>query len=144
MPLEALVFEDPQSPAWAPLLEAAWQARSHAHAPYSRFQVGAALLTTAGAVFGGCNVENAAYPVCLCAERGALSAAVAAGLQPGGLVAAVVVTDVAELTPPCGACRQALVEFASELPVLLANRQSRQLHRLENLLPHSFTGGHFR
>jgi cytidine deaminase len=142
--MEALVFNDPQSPAWAPLLDAAWQAREHAHAPYSQFQVGAALLTTAGTVFGGCNVENAAYPVCLCAERGALSAAVAAGLQPGGLVAAVVVTDVAALTPPCGACRQALIEFAQELPVLLANRQTRQLHRLENLLPHSFTGGHFR
>ncbi len=138
------MFDDPQSPAWTPLLEAAWEARDHAHAPYSHFQVGAALLTTGGAVFGGCNVENAAYPVCLCAERGALSAAVAAGLQPGGLAAAVVVTDVAELTPPCGACRQALIEFAGELPILLANRHSRQLHRLEDLLPHSFTGGHLQ
>lgn len=138
------MFDDPQSAAWIPLLEAAWQAREHAHAPYSRFQVGAALLTKGGAVVGGCNVENAAYPVSLCAERGALSAAVAAGLRPGDLVAAVVVTDVAELTPPCGACRQALVEFAGELPVLLANRHTRQLHRLEKLLPHSFTGGHFR
>ena len=138
------MFDDPQAPEWAPLLDAAWMARSHAHAPYSRFQVGAALLTATGTVIGGCNVENAAYPVCLCAERGALSAAVAAGLQPGGLVAAVVVTDVAELTPPCGACRQALVEFAGALPVLLANRHARQLHRLENLLPHSFTGGHCR
>jgi cytidine deaminase len=138
------VFDDPQSPAWTPLLEAAWKARGYAHAPYSRFQVGAALLTKAGTVFGGCNVENAAYPVCLCAERGALSAAVAGGLRPGELVAAVVVTDVAELTPPCGACRQALIEFAKELPVLLANRVARQVHRLENLLPHSFTGGHFR
>ncbi len=139
-----MVFNDPQSPAWTPLLEAAWEARSHAHAPYSGFQVGAALLSSAGTVFGGCNVENAAYPVCLCAERGALSAAVAAGLRPGNLVAAVVVTDVAELTPPCGACRQALVEFAGDLPVLLANRQARQLHRLADLLPHSFTGAHFR
>ena len=59
-------------------------------------------------------------------------------------MAAVVVTDVAELTPPCGACRQALVEFAGTLPVLLANRRTRTLHRLEELLPHSFTGGHFR
>ena len=138
------MFDDPQSPAWTPLLEAAWQARSCAHAPYSHFQVGAALLTASGTVVGGCNVENAAYPVSLCAERGALSAAVAAGLRPGDLVAAVVVTDVAELTPPCGACRQALIEFAGELPVLLANRHTRQLHRLEKLLPHSFTGGHFR
>jgi cytidine deaminase len=138
------LFDDPHSPAWTPLLEAAWRAREHAHAPYSQFQVGAALLTTGGDVIGGCNVENAAYPVSLCAERGALSAAVAAGLRPGDLVAAVVVTDVAELTPPCGACRQALIEFAGELPVLLANRHTRQLHRLEKLLPHSFTGGHFR
>lgn len=138
------MFDDPQSPDWTPLLEAAWRARGHAHAPYSHFQVGAALLTTAGEIFAGCNVENAAYPVTLCAERGALSAAVAAGLTPGGLLAAVVVTDVAELTPPCGACRQALVEFAGTLPVLLANHRTRTLHRIEDLLPHSFTGGHFR
>jgi cytidine deaminase len=138
------VFDDPQSPAWTPLLEAAWKARANAHAPYSHFQVGAALLTTAGDILPGCNVENAAYPVTLCAERGALSAAVAAGLRPGGLAAAVVVTDVAELTPPCGACRQALAEFAEGLPVLLANRQARALHRLEDLLPHSFTGRNFR
>lgn len=138
------MFDDPQSPAWTPLLEAAWQAREHAHAPYSHFQVGAALLTVTGQVVAGCNVENAAYPVTLCAERGALSAAVAAGLQPGGLVAAVVVTDVADLTPPCGACRQALVEFAATLPVLLANRHSRELHQLSALLPHSFTGSHLR
>ncbi|HEY3272037.1 MAG TPA: cytidine deaminase [Geothrix sp.] len=126
------------------MLEAAWKARANAHAPYSHFQVGAALLTTAGDILPGCNVENAAYPVTLCAERGALSAAVAAGLRPGGLAAAVVVTDVAELTPPCGACRQALAEFAEGLPVLLANRQARALHRLEDLLPHSFTGRNFR
>jgi cytidine deaminase len=137
------VFDDPQSPAWTPLLEAAWRARANAHAPYSHFQVGAALLTASGDIVGGCNVENAAYPVTLCAERGALSTAVAAGLRPGGLVAVVVVTDVAQLTPPCGACRQALAEFAGPLPVLLANRTSRALHRLEDLLPHSFTGRNF-
>lgn len=137
------MFNDPQSPSWIPLLEAAWGARAHAHAPYSHFQVGAALLTASGEVVAGCNVENAAYPVTLCAERGALSAAVAAGLRPGGLVAAVVVTDVDLLTPPCGACRQALAEFARDLPVLLANRASRELHHLEELLPHSFTGRNF-
>ncbi|WP_291272709.1 cytidine deaminase [Geothrix sp.] len=134
------MFDDPQSPAWTPLLEAAWRARSNAYAPYSHFQVGAALLTASHGIVGGCNVENAAYPVTLCAERGALSAAVAAGLQPGDLVAAVVVTDSPKLTPPCGACRQALAEFAEGLPVLLANRNTRMLHRLEDLLPHSFTG----
>lgn len=134
------MFDDPQSPAWKPLLEAAWAARDRAHAPYSRFQVGAALLTSAGQVVAGCNVENAAYPVGLCAERGAVSAAVAQGMIPGGLVAAVVVTDAERLTPPCGACRQVLVEFAADLPILLANHQTRQLHRLAELLPHSFSG----
>ncbi len=138
------MFDDPQSPAWTPLLNAAWKARDHAHAPYSHFLVGAALLTASGEVVAGCNVENAAYPLALCAERGALSAAVASGLRPGGLVAVVVVTDVEALTPPCGACRQALVEFAGTLPVLLANRRTRELHRLEDLLPHSFTSGHLR
>ncbi len=138
------MFDDPQSPAWNPLLEAAWAARERAHAPYSRFQVGAALLTASGQVVAGCNVENAAYPVGLCAERGAVSAAVAQGMAPGGLVAAVVVTDAERLTPPCGACRQVLVEFAEDLPILLANRQVRQVHRLADLLPHSFSGGHFQ
>lgn len=140
MSLEAPVFDDPHSPAWTPLLEAAWGARSRAHAPYSKFQVGAALLLESGDIVAGCNVENAAYPITLCAERGALSAAVARGLRPGGLAAAVVVTEAPALTPPCGACRQALAEFAESLPVLLANREARALHRLEDLLPHSFTG----
>ena len=138
------MFDDPQSPAWNPLLEAAWAARDRAHAPYSHFHVGAALLTASGQVVAGCNVENAAYPVGLCAERGAVSAAVAQGLLPGALVAAVVVTEAERLTPPCGACRQVLVEFADDLPVLLANRHTRQLHRLADLLPHSFSGRHFQ
>jgi cytidine deaminase len=136
------VFDDPKSPAWDALLEAAWAARDRAHAPYSHFQVGAALLTTSGQVVAGCNVENAAYPVGLCAERGAISAAVAQGMAPGELAAAVVVTDAERLTPPCGACRQVLAEFAEDLPILLANRQTRQLHHLAALLPHSFGGRH--
>jgi cytidine deaminase len=138
------VFNDPHAPSWNPLLEAAWKAWARAHAPYSHFHVGAALLMATGEIHAGCNVENASYPVTLCAERGALSAAVAAGLKPGGLVAAVVVTEAAQLTPPCGACRQALVEFAGTLPVLMANRESRQLRDLRDLLPECFTGGHFQ
>lgn len=139
-----MVFDDPYAPAWNPLLEAAWAARERAHAPYSRFQVGAALLLASGEVVAGCNVENAAYPVGLCAERGAISSAVALGLKPEGLLAAVVVTEAESLTPPCGACRQVLVEFADELPILLANRHSRRLHQLASLLPHSFSGRHFQ
>lgn len=133
------MFNDPQSPSWIPLLEAAWRARAHAHAPYSHFQVGAALLTASGEVVAGCNVENAAYPVTLCAERGALSAAVAAGLRPGGLVAAVVVTDVDLLTPPCGACRQVLWDLCGDLEVILFNLEgAKETFRLSYLLPRAF------
>ncbi|HEX9081316.1 MAG TPA: cytidine deaminase [Holophagaceae bacterium] len=137
-------YDLPEAPAWEPLLEAAWSTRRLAHAPYSHFQVGAALLLEDGRIIAGCNVENAAYPVGLCAERGAVSAAVAQGLRPGGLVAAVVVTEADRLTPPCGACRQVLAEFALDLPILLANGRQRELHRLAALLPHSFSGLHFQ
>ncbi len=130
-------FDTLHSPAWEPLLEAAWAARARAHAPYSRFQVGAALAFGGGEVVGGCNVENAAYPLCTCAERVAICAAVARGLtQP---LALVVVTEADRLTPPCGACRQVLIEFAERLPILLANGRERSLHRLEDLLPEAFT-----
>ena len=132
------MFDDPQSPAWTPLLEAAWAARDRAHAPYSRFQVGAALLTASGQVVAGCNVENAAYPVGLCAERGAVSTAVAQGLVPGGLVAAVVVTDSDRLTPPCGACRQVLYEFGREAVVIFQGADGLREMRVQELLPQAF------
>ena len=101
-------FLSSDDPAWTPLLEAAWAAREHAHAPYSGFKVGAALGLRDGTIVGGCNVENAAYPMCTCAERTAACAAVAAGMKAGDLVAAVVVAEADGLTPPCGACRQVL------------------------------------
>lgn len=137
-------FEDPQDPAWAPLLDAAWAARAQAHAPYSGFKVGAALLTAGGRIVAGCNVENAAYPLCTCAERGAVAAAVGLGqLKPGGLSALAVVTEGERLTPPCGACRQVLVEFADDLPILLANRGGREVLGLAALLPRAFTARDF-
>jgi len=137
-------LRDPSDPRWQPLLDAAWAAREHAHAPYSGFRVGAALLTAGGAVVAGCNVENASYPLCTCAERGVVAAAVGQGLlRPGGLVALAVVTEADRLTPPCGACRQVLVEFADSLPVLLANRRDQAVHDLAHLLPHAFTGRDF-
>lgn len=133
-------FADPLSPTWTPLVEAAWTAWSRAYAPYSRFQVGAALLTTDGRLIPGCNVENAAYPATLCAERTAVCAAVATGLRPDGIEALVIVTEAETLTPPCGSCRQVLAEFAVDLPILLVNRNGRALHHLADLLPHAFTG----
>lgn len=135
-------FELIQSPDWEAPLAAAWEAWGRAYAPYSGFRVGAALVYPGGRIVSGCNVENASYPVGLCAERGAVSAAVAQGLRRPGPLALVVVTEAEQLTPPCGACRQVLAEFAAELPILLANREKRALHRLEDLLPHAFTGRH--
>ncbi len=136
-------FDHADDPAWQPLVAAAWEAWSHAYAPSSGFQVGAALGTAQGGIFGGCNVENASYPVCVCAERTAVGAAVAQGLRPGSLAALVVATEAPTLTPPCGACRQVIAEFAEDLPILLVNRQTRALHSLKALLPEAFTGRNF-
>lgn len=137
-------FDHAEDASWDPLLEAAWAARTNAHAPYSGFLVGAALRWKGGEAVGGCNVENASYPVCVCAERTAIGTAVAAGMKVGELEALVVVTEAETLTPPCGACRQALVEFADDLPILLANRRERSLRFLSALLPESFSGRNFR
>lgn len=133
-------FDSPMDPGWDPLLAAAWQAWEHAYVPYSRFRVGAALRLRDGSLMPGCNVENASYSMTVCAERTAICAAVARGVRPGQLEALVVVTEAPTLTPPCGACRQVLAEFAEGLPILLANRTSRQLVDLRSLLPEAFTG----
>ncbi len=123
---------------WQPLIRAAGETRERAHAPYSGFRVGSALLTAGGAIFSGCNVENRSYGATVCAERVALASAVAAG-DPTP-VAIVVITDTSPPSLPCGLCLQALSEFAApELPVRLVNPagESREL-RLEELLPHPF------
>lgn len=106
----------------ADLLACAREARGHAYAPYSQFRVGAAVLTRDGRVFSGCNVENASYGLCNCAERTALCAAVAAGCRPGDFERIVIVGDTDEPISPCGACRQIMVELGgATLPVILAN-----------------------
>ena len=104
------------------LLELARHARELAYAPYSRFQVGAALQTRDGRRFSGCNVENAAYGLCNCAERTALFSAIAAGCKPGQFSAIAVIADSPGPVSPCGACRQVMAELCDlEMPVLLAN-----------------------
>jgi cytidine deaminase len=133
-------FQHLDDPEWTSLLKAAWEARSHAYAPYSDFKVGAAIMTRDGRITSGCNVENAAYPATLCAERSTVCASVAGGSVPGDIIALVVVTEAETLTPPCGACRQVLAEFAEDLPILLSNGTDLALHRLKDLLPHAFTG----
>lgn len=133
-------YTTPQDPRWDALLQAAWRARDHAYAPYSHFQVGAALLRKDGSIHAGCNVENASYGGTICAERNTICGATAQGMRPGDLVALVIVTEAETLTPPCGLCRQVIAEFAEELPILLANRHTRSLHHISELLPHAFTG----
>ena len=124
-------------PAGTALVEAARAARLHAHAPFSRFQVGAALLTKEGRVFTGCNVENATYGLTVCAERVAVWKAVSEGYRAFTRVA--VVADTAEPTPPCGACRQILWEFGGDLEVILANLTSgKAVYHMRDLLPHPF------
>jgi cytidine deaminase len=94
-----------------PMLDLARQALANAHAPYSRFRIGACLRSGSGRLYAGCNVENASYPVTQCAESTAIGALIAAGERQ--IVEVVIVTESAEPCPPCGRCRQQLAEFAS-------------------------------
>ncbi len=123
------------------LIAAARSAKERAYAPYSGFRVGAALLARDGSIFVGCNVENASYPVSLCAERSALAAAVCAGARAFEAVA--IMANSVDPCPPCGMCRQALVEFAGEdlLVVLVAADGSMSEFRLGDLLPEAFRPG---
>ena len=138
MPVPISLADDTQRA----LLQAACAARLNAHAPYSRFLVGAAVLDERGEVHAGCNVENAAYPQGLCAEAVALGAMVAAGGRRA--VALLVVADGTDLVTPCGGCRQTLREFAApDTPVLLADGRGIQSWlTLDQLLPHSFGPAH--
>ncbi len=118
---------------WEALTEAATQVRQNAHAPYSNFKVGAAIQAN-GTIFVGCNVENASYPVGLCAERAALAAVIAAGKRK---IEAVVITADRPITP-CGMCRQALAEFNPEVPLLMISEQVEAQATLGQLLPDPF------
>ena len=119
------------------LLGLARTARTRAYAPYSQYKVGAALLCGSGKIYPGCNIENAAYPVCLCAERTALGAAIAAGESE--FLAMAVIAESERPVPPCGMCRQMLLEFAPEMPILLANlRGAERRTTPRELLPDGF------
>jgi cytidine deaminase len=119
------------------LVEAALAVRHNAHAPFSHFQVGAAIEDSSGRIHTGCNVENATYGLTVCAERVAVFKAISEGAREFRRVAVAADTDT--LTPPCGACRQILWEFCGDVEVVLANPAGKtETLRLKDLLPRPF------
>jgi cytidine deaminase len=124
------------------LFDAAQAAQKRAYAPYSHFSVGAAIRTPAGAIYAGCNVENAAYPQGACAETGAISAMALAG--ENRIAEILVIGDGEALVTPCGGCRQRIREFAAaDTPIHIAGPQGlRATFTLAELLPHSFGPEH--
>lgn len=125
------------APTLAALRAAAFAAMDNAYAPYSKFRVGAALLTSDGQIVAGCNVENSAYPAGSCAERVAVGTAVARGLR--SFTHVVVATAAESPTPPCGMCRQVLQEFAPGCRVISVTRGGAEAQwDLADLLPSPF------
>lgn len=128
----------PAGRVWTSLTERAMGAMERAYAPYSGFRVGAALLGSDGSVTEGCNVENAAYPSGICAERAAVAAAVTRGVR--SFRALVIATEAEAPAPPCGMCRQVLMEFAPTLELVSVTRGGAEARwTLGELLPHAFT-----
>ena len=124
------------------LIDLANEARRRAYAPYSNYPVGAALRTSSGRIFTGVNVENAAYPMTICAERVAVFKAVSEGEREFDVIALVTSNG----GPPCGACRQVLAEFGMDTLVLIADERGRLLRQttVVDLLPGAFTPDHLR
>lgn len=122
----------------AKLLEEAKSARERAYVPYSKFKVGAALLTKSGQIYSGCNIENAAYGLANCAERTAIFTAVAAGETEIEVIA--VIADTKNPVAPCGACRQVIWEFNPQMKIILSNlRGDICQYTIEQLLPGAFS-----
>jgi len=119
---------------YSQIIDAALQVRSLAYAPYSKFKVGAALLTKSGEIFVGCNVENISFGLTICAERAALSNAISQGGKDFEAIA--IVTDSPELAMPCGACRQVLAEFNPKMAIIVSTVAGDvQQFQLNELLP---------
>ncbi|UWP92943.1 cytidine deaminase [Aliiroseovarius crassostreae] len=124
------------------LLKAATKVRENAHAPYSNFKVGAALRTTSGSIFTGCNVENVAYPEGTCAEAGAIAAMCAAGERE--IAEVLVIADAPLPVTPCGGCRQKLAEFArGDVQITMTTTEGNSMAMsMADLLPGAFSNEH--
>ncbi|WMZ91513.1 cytidine deaminase [Staphylococcus pseudintermedius] len=118
------------------------KAQQKAYAPYSQFKVGAYLVTKDGQTFHGANVENAAYPSCICAERSALVAAISQGYKPGDFESITITVDSPELASPCGPCLQVIHELCDDdMPVYMTNQTGEMREAtVAELLPYGFSG----
>ena len=120
------------------LLNAARQVRDKAYAPYPGFKVGAAIVVEDGNIFTGCNVENASYGLTICAERNAMASLIASGNRLP--ISIAIVAKDGELCPPCGACRQVLMEFNPDLEIILESGEKNYTSfKLSEILPQSFS-----
>jgi len=125
------------------LLVVAHDSKRRAHAPYSHFRVGAALESTSGRIYSGCNIESSSYGLTMCAERTAIFKAVSEGERNFRAIA--VVADDPDFTPPCGACRQVLFDLAGNIDIIMVNRRGRiRIEKLKDLLPLAFNSKHLQ
>jgi cytidine deaminase len=123
---------------YSTLSKRALAARKHSYSPYSKFRVGAALLTQSGKVFTGCNIENSSYGLTICAERTALFKAISEGQTKFKAIA--IASDENGFTPPCGACRQVIIDLAGDIDIILTKKNGEtQVMSMKELLPHAFT-----
>lgn len=119
------------------LIQAAKEALKNAYAPYSKFRVGAAVLTKKGNIYKGCNVENSSYGLTVCAERNAIANAVAHGEKEFAAIA--IATNAETLRTPCGACRQTIIEFGTDIQVIICNlKGKKKVRSIKELLPEHF------
>lgn len=119
------------------LLQSAREALQHSYSPYSRFRVGAALLTSSGKVFTGCNIENSSFSLTICAERTALFKAVSEGEISFSKI--LIVSDADDFISPCGACRQVISDLAGNVEIILTNSRGEMQHKkISDLLPLAF------
>jgi cytidine deaminase len=122
------------------LISEAVKAKNHSYSPYSKYRVGAALLTKDKKIYTGCNVENGSYSLTICAERNAIFKAISEGEKDFEAIA--IVTDTDNFCPPCGACRQVIYEFAKNIDVVLYNGKETKIFKIKKLFPLGFDDGY--